>query len=121
MSRRRGGSCDLPYLAVAAAALRLKKHSRQNTGRPCVGLNGTVVSRPHWEQLVTVSALLELTVVPWRLFLQFLQRFGSFLKFLSWKKCCSPAVNTKSDPQSTHLRTRASNYGIATFPSLTLI
>lgn len=35
------------YLAVAAAALRLRKHSRQNTGRPCVGLNGTVVSRPH--------------------------------------------------------------------------
>jgi hypothetical protein len=26
----------------------------------------------------------------------FLQRLGSFLKFLSWKKCCSPAVNTKS-------------------------
>ena len=35
--------------------LRDWKHSRQNTGRPCVGLNGTVVSLPHAEQLVVVS------------------------------------------------------------------
>src|SRR5579864_3381982 len=53
---------------------------------------------------------------PCRLVLQFLQRFGSFLKFLSWKKCCSPAVNTKSAPQSTHLRTRSWNSAIATVP-----
>jgi hypothetical protein len=33
------------------------KHSRQNTGRPCVGLNGTVVSLPHSEQVVRVSTL----------------------------------------------------------------
>src|SRR5579862_8510195 len=53
---------------------------------------------------------------PCRLVLQFLQRLGSFLKFLSWKKCCSPAVNTKSAPQSTHLRTRSWKSGIATCP-----
>src|SRR5467141_1399020 len=49
---------------------------------------------------------------PCRLVLQLLQRLGSFLKFLSWKKCCSPAVNTKSAPQSMHLRTRSWNSGI---------
>jgi hypothetical protein len=31
------------------------KHSRQNTGRPCVGRKGTVVSFPHCEQVVLVS------------------------------------------------------------------
>jgi hypothetical protein len=34
--------------------------------------------------------------------LQDLQRFGSFLNCLSWKNNCSPAVKTKSLPQSTH-------------------
>jgi hypothetical protein len=38
-----------------------------------------------------------------------LQRFGSFLKFLSAKNCCSPAVHTNSAPQSTHLRIRSWN------------
>jgi hypothetical protein len=33
--------------------------------------------------------------------LQLLQRFGSFLKFLSAKKSCSPAVQMNSVPQST--------------------
>ena len=42
---------------------------------------------------------------PARFDLHVLQRLGSFLKLLSWKKCCSPAVKTKSAPQSTHLRT----------------
>ena len=42
-----------------AAELRFDdwKHSRQNTGRPCVGLKGTVVSFPHCEQTVLVSTL----------------------------------------------------------------
>src|SRR5689334_14023933 len=44
-----------------------------------------------------------------RLPLQLLQRLGSFLNCLSWKKSCSPAVNTKSAPQSTHLRTLSWN------------
>ena len=35
---------------------RCWKHSRQNTGRPCVGRKGTVVSFPHCEQVVLVSA-----------------------------------------------------------------
>ncbi|HUP04699.1 MAG TPA: hypothetical protein VMU19_11960 [Bryobacteraceae bacterium] len=45
------------YLPATAcgAPLRLRKHSRQNTGLPCVGLNGTVVSRPHCEHMVVVS------------------------------------------------------------------
>ncbi len=37
-----------------------------------------------------------------RLFLQVLHRLGSFLKFLSRKNSCSPAVKTKSVPQSMH-------------------
>src|SRR5690349_12122720 len=94
--------------AMAADALRLRKHSRQYTGRPCVGLKGTVVSRPHCEHMVMVSVLVKPPPdEPCRLVLQPLQRLGSFLKFLSWKKCCSPAVKTKSSPQSTHLRTRS--------------
>src|SRR5229473_2629671 len=40
---------------AAPMALRCWKHSRQNTGRPCVGRKGTVVSFPHCEQLVFVS------------------------------------------------------------------
>jgi len=40
-----------------AAVLRDWKHSRQNTGRPCVGRKGTVVSFPHPEQMAWVSTL----------------------------------------------------------------
>lgn len=94
---------------------RCWKHSRQKTGRPCVGLNGTVVSRWHPEQIALVSTLCTL-LLPWlkpsdwaRLLLQVLQRFGSFLNCLSWKKSCSPAVKTKSAPQSTHFRTLSWN------------
>jgi hypothetical protein len=85
------------------------KHSRQNTGRPCVGRNGTVVSLAHCEHTVRVSTF----GAPWpvcviapntetRLVLQVLQRFGSFLNCLSWKNNCSPAVKMKSAPQSIH-------------------
>ena len=101
--------------ADAAVAFRCWKHSRQNTGRPCVGLNGTVVSRWHPEQIALVSTLCippPLVGKPsvWaRLLLQFLQRFGSFLNCLSWKKSCSPAVKMKSAPQSTHFRTLSWN------------
>jgi len=41
-----------------AAGLRCWKHSRQNTGRPCVGRKGTVVSLPQPEQIARVSTLL---------------------------------------------------------------
>ena len=44
-----------PVIYAAPIALRCWKHSRQNTGRPCVGRKGTVVSFPHCEQLVFVS------------------------------------------------------------------
>jgi hypothetical protein len=47
------GSND--YDPVAAVFLLPWKHSRQNTGRPWVGLNGTVVSLPQLEQTVRVS------------------------------------------------------------------
>jgi len=100
--------------AVAAVARRCWKHSRQKTGRPCVGLKGTVVSLPQPEQLVRVSTLgrdpegtgphEEV-----RLALQALQRLGWFLNCLSWKNNCSPAVKTKSAPQSIHLRTLSWN------------
>src|SRR5271157_5459563 len=87
------------------------KHSRQNTGRPCVGRKGTVVSFPHCEQVVLVS---DLWWLPWpvdwaRLALQALHRLGSFLKPLSAKNICSPAVKTNSAPHSEHFRTLSWN------------
>jgi len=113
------------FPTLAEDAFRLRKHSRQYTGRPWVGLKGTVVSRPHCEQVVMVSVLVKPEAEePARFDLQFLQRLGSFLKFLSWKKCCSPAVNTKSAPQSTHLRTRSWKSAISTvapLPTCTLV
>src|SRR5204863_3476687 len=93
------------YTPPAPANLRDWKHSLQKTGRPCVGLKGTVVSLPHAEQFVTVSTRSRATAPAGRLArlpLHALQRFGSFLKFLSAKNCCSPAVQTNSAPQSTH-------------------
>src|SRR5208282_5066289 len=86
-----------------------------STGLPCVGRNGTVVSFPHCEQFVRVSVFgyecprdgprVVAPSTATRLPLQFLQRLGSFLNCLSWKNDCSPAVNTKSVPQSTHFKT----------------
>ena len=75
----------------AVATCRLPwKHSRQNTGRPCVGRNGTVVSLPHCEQVVRVSTLAGLGPddgaapnTDTRFILQALQRLGSFLNCLS--------------------------------------
>src|SRR5215471_14799498 len=98
----------------APANFRDWKHSLQNTGRPCVGLKGTVVSLPQFEQVVTVSTRSRgAPDAPAgraaRLVLHALQRLGSFLKFLSAKNCCSPAVHTNSAPQSTHLRIRSWN------------
>src|SRR5271170_4510449 len=100
---------------------RCWKHSRHSTGRPCVGRKGTVVSFPHCEQFVLVSVLAKACprdglcdMTPGalaRLPLQFLQRLGSFLNCLSWKNSCSPAVNTKSVPQSMHFKT-LSRYSI---------
>jgi len=91
------------------------KQDRHRTGRPCVGRNGTVVSVPHAEHLVRVSAL---TLGPplARFALHCLQRLGSFLKSLSWKKSCSPAVKTNSEPQSIHFNTLSVN-SMAGFPT----
>ena len=88
---------------AATGGRRCWKHDRQSTGRPCVGLNGTVVSVAHSEQTVRVSVRTPLPVPATRLILHCLQRFGSFLNCLSWKNSCSPAVKTKSLPQSEHL------------------
>src|ERR1700691_2378814 len=94
------------------------KHSRQRIGRPWVGRKGTVVSLPHWEQVARVSTRVKCGALPFvcgavrmavRLALQVLQRLGSFLNCLSWKKSCSPAVKTKSAPQSIHFRTLSWN------------
>ena len=106
----REAGCDAVAGSQAEAAARLCwKHSRQKTGRPWFGLNGTVVSLPQPEQLVRVSTLGRtprgaVPVELGRLALQALQRLGSFLKSLSWKNSCSPAVKTKSAPQSMHFR-----------------
>src|SRR5215472_11841890 len=100
-------------------ARRCWKHSRQKTGRPCVGRKGTVVSLPHCEQLVLVSARTGVELPPTasaRLALHALQRFGSFLKPLSAKNICSPAVKTNSAPHSEHFRT-LSWYSMEAFPS----
>ena len=90
---------------------RCWKHSRQYTGRPCVGLNGTVVSFPHCEHTVLVSTrctLPEPDAVPAeRLALHALHRLGSFLKPLSAKNICSPAVKTNSAEHSAHFKTRS--------------
>src|SRR5512145_1110312 len=96
------------YRPPAPANLRCWKHSRQNTGRPCVGRNGTVVSLPHAEQLVCVSTRSRTGDGPAltrfaRFALHALQRLGSFLNSLSAKNSCSPAVHMNSDPQATHL------------------
>src|SRR5215470_12188625 len=104
-------------------ARRCWKHSRQKTGRPCVGRNGTVVSLPHCEQLVLVSARigagLPLPPSSARLALQALQRLGSFLKPLSAKNICSPAVKTNSAPHSEHFST-LSWYSMSRSPSTRL-
>jgi hypothetical protein len=92
------------------------KHSRQKTGRFWEGLKGTVVSLPHCEHTVRVSARAKFAAdggaapkTAIRLALQLLQRFGGFLNCLSWKNDCSPDVNKKSAPQSTHFSTLSRN------------
>src|SRR5579872_6908145 len=99
----------LRYAGEPPMDRRCWKHSRQNTGRPCVGRKGTVVSLPHCEQVVRVSTRANVVVgagmdpsMVARLALQGLQRLGSFLNCLSWKNNCSPAVKTNSAPQSMH-------------------
>ncbi len=88
------------------------KHSLQKTGLPWVGRKGNTVSFPQLEQTAIVSCLVKLFAPARpgaRFSLQVLQRLGRFLNCLSWKKSCSPAVNTKSSPQSTHFSTLSWN------------
>jgi len=91
------------------------KQDRHKTGRPCVGLNGTVVSVPHSEQVVRVSGRTRVDPRA-RLALHCLQCLGSFLNCLSLKKVCSPAVKMNSAPQSAHFKTRSWNSMLAGFP-----
>ncbi len=102
------------------------KHWRQRTGRPCVGLKGTVVSTPHSEHVVRVSVRTRGDGVapvpvraerPARLDLQGLHRLGSFLNCLSKKKSCSPAVKMNSLPQSAQVSNRSRN-SIAASPGM---
>ena len=106
-------SREMPAQAVATFFLCVK-HSRHRIGRPWVGRNGTVVSLPHWEHVARVSTRVKCCALPLvggavrmatRFDLQALQRLGSFLNCLSWKNSCSPAVKTKSAPQSMHVST----------------
>ena len=56
--RGRGRPRDIARADQAEAAVRRDiKHSRQKTGRPCVGRKGTVVCFPHPEQVAWVSTL----------------------------------------------------------------
>src|SRR5258708_29323132 len=73
---------------------------------------GSVVSLPHCEQLVFVSARgAEFPPPPpsVRFALQPLQRFVSFLNPLSAKNICSPEVKTNSAPHSEHFSTLSWN------------
>jgi hypothetical protein len=94
---------------VEAGGLACWKQDRQSTGLPCVGLKGTVVSVAHCEHTVRVSARTPCPGPAALFALHCLHRFGSFLNCLSWKKSCSPAVNMKSLPQSTHFNTLSTN------------
>jgi hypothetical protein len=109
-----GASATIGLAAASDFPGSFWKHDRQSTGRPWVGLNGTVVSVPHSEHVVRVS---DRTRGPprTRLALHCLQCLGSFLNCLSWKNNCSPAVNTKSAPQSLHFNTLSMN-SMAGFP-----
>src|SRR3972149_905767 len=100
---------------------RAWKQVRQYTGRSSVGLKGTVVFWPQDEQVTSCSSLApggpdpgpgdRLTA------LQPLHRFGSFWNPFWTKNSCSPAVNTKTCPQSTHVNVLSWN-GIRIPPSV---
>src|SRR5262249_5317021 len=100
-------------------ARRCWKHSRQKTGRPCVGRKGTVGSLPHCEQLVLVSARIWTGGPPpppsARFAVHALHRVGSSFQPLSATNICSPAVTTSSAPRSAHFRT-LSWYSIEPLP-----
>jgi hypothetical protein len=104
------------YAATILGALGLfAKHVLHSTGLPCVGLNGTVVSLPHAEQVTCVSVRRRPST-PCLLALHCLQCFGSLVNPFSWKNCCSPAENTNITPQPAH-RTSRSAKGIIPLPS----
>ena len=97
------------YAAAISEALGLfAKHVLHRTGLPCVGLNGTVVSLPHCEQVTCVS-IRRRPVLPCFLALHCLQCFGTFVNPFSWKNCCSPAENTNVAPQLTHKTSLSAN------------
>ncbi len=74
-----------------------------------MGLNGTVVSFAHCEQTVLVSTRCAVPAEELppaaRFALHALHRLGSFLKPLSAKNICSPAVKTNSAEHSAHFKT----------------
>ena len=75
------------YAATILGALGLfSKHVLHITGLPCVGLNGTVVSLPHSEQVTCVS-IRRRPSPPCLLALHCLQCFGSLMNPFSRKNC----------------------------------
>src|SRR5262249_12927921 len=92
---------------AAPMARRCWKHSRQKTGRPWVGRKGTVVSLPHCEQLVLVSARTGVEfplIVSARCAVLDLHSLDSFLTALSAKTISTPEVKTNYAPQSAHFK-----------------
>jgi hypothetical protein len=82
------------------------KHVLHLTGRPCVGLNGTVVLLPHSEHVTRVS-IRRRPPTPCFLALHCLQWLGSLVNAFSWKNCCSPAEKTNVVPQPIHRISRS--------------
>ena len=97
------GSGELPLLEALPAEDRTSLRRAEGDGgllaaSRAVGRGFDPLASDH------VFAAYELGAGDARFALQLLQRLGSFLKFLSAKNSCSPAVQRNSVPQSTQLR-----------------
>lgn len=65
-------------MSQAGGVLFFSKHARQSTGRPWLGLKGTVVGWPHSAHVVRVSGRARMDFVALRA-LQVLQCLGSLI------------------------------------------
>ena len=104
---------DVESQVVLCGSLALSftglKHSRQRTGFPLTGINGTVDSLPHWAPFRRVSGRTFLRAGYLRFALHRGQRRGSLTKPFSLKYVCSPAVNKNSAPHSMQVRSLSEN------------
>lgn len=94
----------------AAGHLRWSKQVLQNTGRPCLGTNGTLVGLSHDAQMTVVSSV----DFPLKC-LHFLQVFGSCMYCCLEKNSCSPALNVNSFPHTRQINSRSSNRMFSSF------